>query len=233
MGPGPASLRRDPPSSGRCCRRAGTPSSFACGRSASRPSRGGPPRGPRRPCRRGPASWCRSRLLWKQLPSVHSRSKGCQKDNRSIRPAVFKNCCFYLETEIKRNSGRPRALASGCGATTEWIGAGRNGLTRSHPEVSQPDRDDDDHDDHDGDSDVEEHLPLSFLLAAETQTRDIVGHVGPRPPKLPSRNKDFVIRKTTAPHSTGAAAPVRRAEAERRMQSSLSEARRSRRSHTP
>src|SRR5207249_7450789 len=88
---GPASLRRDPPSSGRCCRRAGTPSSFACGRSACQPSRGGLPRGPRRPCRRGRASWCRSRLLWKQLPFVHSRSKGCQKDNRSIRPALFKN----------------------------------------------------------------------------------------------------------------------------------------------
>src|SRR5438445_2191638 len=105
--------------------------------------------------------------------------------------------------------------------------------TRARPEVVPPDTDDHYDDDRDGDSDVEVHLPLAFLLAAETQTRDIVRHVGPRPPKLPSRNKDFVIQKTTAPHSTGAAAPVRRAEAERRMQSSLSEARRSRRSHTP
>src|SRR5437899_2428364 len=104
--------------------------------------------------------------------------------------------------------------------------------TRSHSEVRPPDPDDDNHDDHDGDPDVELHLPLAFLLAAETQTRDIVRHVGPRPPKLPSRNKDFVIRKTTAPHSTGAAAPGRRAEAEPHTRSSPSEARRSRRSHT-
>src|SRR5438876_11134619 len=71
---------------------------------------------------------------------------------------------------------------------------------RSHPVVGPPDRDDDDHDDHDGDSGVEVHFPLAFLLAAETQTRDIIRHVGPRPPKLWTRNKDFVIPTTTRPH---------------------------------
>src|SRR6059058_1515577 len=80
------------------------------------------------------------------------------------------------------------------------IGADRMERARSHPVVGPPDRDDDDHDDHDGDSGVEVHFPLAFLLAAETQTRDIIGHVGPRPPKLWTRNKDFVIPTTTRPH---------------------------------
>src|SRR5437870_11632014 len=71
---------------------------------------------------------------------------------------------------------------------------------RSHPVVGPPDRDDDDHDDYDGDSGVEVHFPLAFLLAAETQTCDIIGHVRPRPPKLWTRNKYFVISTTTRPH---------------------------------
>src|SRR5436309_90653 len=167
----------------------------------------------------------------KQLPFVHSRSKGCQKDNRSIRPALFKNCCFYLETEIKRDSVA-RAL-SDCGAATDWTGANRMTWTRSHSEVSPPDADDHYHDDHDGDSDVEVHLPLAFLLAAETQTRDIVRHVGPRPPKMPSRNKGFVIRETTAPHSTGHAALGRPDGTGPHTRFFPSGARRSRRSRRP
>src|SRR5947209_3838414 len=66
--------------------------------------------------------------------------------------------------------------------------------TRSHPEVGPPDTDDHNHDDHDGDSDVEVHLPLAFLLTAETQTRDIVRHVGPRLPNLTCRIKDYGVR---------------------------------------
>src|SRR5438445_9712631 len=80
-------------------------------------------------------------------------------------------------------------VAFACSAPKDWRGAQER--ARSHPVASPPDRDDDNHDDHDGDSGVEVHFPLAFLLAAETQTRDIIGHVGPRPPKLWTRNKDY------------------------------------------
>src|SRR5438132_286865 len=55
-----------------------------------------------------------------------------------------------------------------------------------------------DDDDHDADGDVQVHLPLALLLlAAETQTRNIVGHVGPQRAKPRSRNKCFVMERPT------------------------------------
>src|SRR5438445_12456868 len=96
---------------------------------------------------------------------------------------------------------------------------------RSHPVVGPPDRDDDDHDDHDGDSGVEVHFPLAFLLAAETQTRDIIGHVGRRPPKLWTRTKDFVIPTTTRSHRIAVALVATQAAAARHTRSFPSGAR--------
>src|SRR5207244_13083245 len=114
------------------------------------------------------------------------------------------------------------------------VGAERIERALPHPVASPPDRDDDNHDDHYGDSGVEVHLPLAFLLlAAETQTRDIIGHVGPRPPKLWTRNKDFVIPTTTGPHRIAVAPIGTRVAAGPHTRSFPSEARRWRHSRTP
>src|SRR2546430_14906820 len=84
--------------------------------------------------------------------------------------------------------------------------------------VREPDRDDYDHDHDDRDPDIHVRLPLAGLVAGQTQSSDVVGHVGPRRANLQSRYKDFVIDWAgTAAWSRGARREIGRASCRERV----------------
>src|SRR6266568_793351 len=113
------------------------------------------------------------------FPDSGSASSGrCRRPDLSATPSVvIKNYPLHRERATDGDIGLVAGQATEADPSMSTPACRQEiGL---HPEVGPPDRDDNHDDDHDGDSDVHVHLPLGLLLAAKTQTRDIIGHVGP------------------------------------------------------